>query len=123
MKTITTQVRNRTDAIIRTDLNIVLICLLNPIKNPVPVNEIKIPKVYRSAKLTTLPNTNKIDPIIEITNPPTRQPKKPYNLCFLDNPKNSNAEGWVTSSNSLLVTFPVSMFANILGTDMVDGWV
>lgn len=69
--------RNRIVATSRTGLNIVLSCRLNPIRKPVPVNEMRIPRVYKSAKPTILPNTNRIDPMIETAKPPTRQPKNP----------------------------------------------
>jgi hypothetical protein len=41
-----------------------------PIRKPVPVSEMRIPRVYSSAKPTMLPNTNKMEPMMETTNPP-----------------------------------------------------
>jgi len=93
INTIITQPRKRMVATTRTGLNIVLICLANPTRKPVPVSEIKMPRIYSSAKLTILPNTNRMEPTSETTKPPTRHPRKPYSLCFLLSPKNSKADG------------------------------
>jgi len=76
----------------RTGLNMSLSCLRNPIRKPVPMREMIVPKIYSTAKRSSIPKVRTMVPSRLSTKPAIKQPMKPYKRVVFDKLRNLKAE-------------------------------
>jgi len=90
-KTMPIEARKIMVATTRTGLNMSFNCWKKPIRNPVPIKETIMPRVYMMTKDTNIPKKRMDVANIETTKPIARHAPNPYSRCVLVSFKNAKA--------------------------------